>query len=253
MKLKLPLRVIENPYNYSSKDRVSVTRIYLFNDETIVDFYCNNYAEDESKYEYCNINSKSYIEAGGKKYELLKADNIALAPSKTFFDTSKKIDQKNFTLHFKAIPITTSSIDFIEESGSDWNIYDLDVSNSTKRYENENEFKLRKLKIFRNDNLKEVIEDGVLKTCYQFRDNEGIYYQILISKEGEGSAFIIREIKKNRNTNKKQKQLYKAYLGNEKTQLIKKARKKDFDDAVNDAINKAKKATDEAINKVLKP
>lgn len=253
MKLKLPLRVIENPYNYSSKDRVSVTRIYLFNDETIVDFYCNNYADDESKYEYCNINSKSYIEAGGKKYELLKADNIALAPSKTFFDTSKKIDQKNFTLHFKAIPITTSSIDFIEESGSDWNIYDLDVSNSTKRYENENEFKLRKLKIFRNDNLKEVIEDGVLKTCYQFRDNEGIYYQILISKEGEGSAFIIREIKKNRNTNKKQKQLYKAYLGNEKTQLIKKARKKDFDDAVNDAINKAKKATDEAINKVLKP
>ena len=254
--LKLPLRVVVNPYNYSSKDQVSITRILLFNDETIIDFYCNNYVDDESIYEWFNINSKSYIKADGKKYELLKADNIAIAPSKTYFDTSKELDQRNFRLHFKAIPLYVSSIDFIEESGSDWNIYDLDISNTTNRYENEYEFKLRKLKIFRNDNLKEEIDDGVLRTCYQYRDNEGIYYQVLISKAGEGSAFIIRGPKRSENSKKSKKSqkevLYKAFLGEDVTELIKNARKKDFDDVVNDAIKNARQAADEAINKVLK-
>lgn len=128
LKLKLPLKVVENPYNYSSKDQVRIFRICLFDDETIVDFYCNNYIDDDSRCEWYNINPKAYIKADGRKYELKKAENIALAPSKSFFDTSQKIDQKNFTLHFSAIPLLTETVDFIEDEESDWNIKNIGMN-----------------------------------------------------------------------------------------------------------------------------
>lgn len=239
--LKLPLKVIENPYNYSSKDKVNILRISLFEDETVVDFYCSNYRDDESIYEYCNINSKSHLQADGKKYELLKADNIAMAPSKTFFDTSKKIDQLNFTLHFQPVPLKTESIDFIEYKESEWNIYDIDLSN-TFSCENEYRLRLKKEKIYFDSDFEEEIEDGVLKTCYNFKDIKGDMYRIFISQKGEGSAYIIK-------TNKKTKQLYKAYLGKKETELLKIARKEDIDNTLNGLINKARKAVEESITK----
>lgn len=125
--LKLPLKVIENPYNYSSTDNVRITRICVFDNETIVNFYCNNYIDDETICEWYNINPRAYLKTKDKEYKLIRADGISLAPSKSFFDTSKDLDQRNFTLHFPAIPLLTESIDFIEDKESDWNIYNISM------------------------------------------------------------------------------------------------------------------------------
>ena len=72
-------------------------------------------------------------------------------------------------------------------------------------------------KTFKQVQSEKAIKKGAepLATGYTWEDSKGVKYPIYISNGGKGSAFIIRTSK---NTGKQ----YKAYLGKEITQEIKK-------------------------------
>lgn len=190
---RLPLKVVENPYNYKSTDPVSVYRICFFDNETIVDFSCINYIDDETICEWYNINPKAYIKANGQKYELIKADNIALSPSKSFFDISKKLDNKNFTLHFPAIPLLTETIDFIEDEESDWNIKNISMNGYYYPRSKEQEEQL----VFYH--LKKIAEQGDVDTQYYL----GTLYErgIGIAQDFQQAAFWYKKSAEQGNVN----------------------------------------------------
>lgn len=72
-------------------------------------------------------------------------------------------------------------------------------------------------KTFKSVQTEKTIKKGAepLATGFTWEDNKGVKYPIYISNGGKGSAFIIR-------TSKKTGKEYKAYLGKEMTQEIKK-------------------------------
>lgn len=70
---------------------------------------------------------------------------------------------------------------------------------------------------FKSVTSERTIKKGAepLKTPFFYEDSKGMKYPIYISNGGKGSAFIIR-------TSQKTGKVYKAYLGKEMTQDIKK-------------------------------
>lgn len=72
-------------------------------------------------------------------------------------------------------------------------------------------------KVFKQVESEKAIKKGAepLSTGYFYEDSKGVKYPILISNGGKGSAYIVR-------TSNKTGKVYKAYLGKEITEDIKK-------------------------------
>jgi hypothetical protein len=80
---------------------------------------------------WIRIAQHTYIEVQGsqKKYELIEAKNIPLAPEK--FEFESKEDWRVFSLYFKPIPLKSCVIDIIEEEQpdeKDFNFYGVSVN-----------------------------------------------------------------------------------------------------------------------------
>ncbi len=72
---------------------------------------------------WCNIDKNTYIVANGRQYTMTRAENIKIAPEKTYF--SSAYDVLVFTLYFPAIPSNVTSIDLIESQDSPWKWYGI--------------------------------------------------------------------------------------------------------------------------------
>ena len=85
---------------------------------------------------WIRIAQHTYIEVQGdnKKYELIEAKNIPLAPDVFEFESTE--DWRVFTLYFKPIPIKSCNMDIIEEENptkEDFNFYGVSVNVDLKR------------------------------------------------------------------------------------------------------------------------
>ena len=85
---------------------------------------------------WIRIAQHTYIQVQGslKKYELIEAKNIPLAPEVFEFESTE--DWRVFTLYFKPIPLKSCIIDIIEEEEpdeNDFNFYGVSVNVDQKR------------------------------------------------------------------------------------------------------------------------
>ncbi|MBF1545110.1 MAG: trypsin-like peptidase domain-containing protein [Prevotella salivae] len=87
--------------------------------ETVLTISCKNNLSGG----WMNINKNAYIVANGTKYTLTGTEGIAYSPNYTYF--SYQGESKIFKLHFHAIPKNTNSIDFIEDTNSQWRLYGI--------------------------------------------------------------------------------------------------------------------------------
>lgn len=115
---------IEMPYvdNALSMNAIRIQRLTLSETQTVIEFqYSNRTAQ--GYYQWINIDKNTYINVSGKKYRLLSADGIAIAPNQTLLNGVT--DNKLFRLVFPAIPQGTTSFDMIEPGDSDWKFYGI--------------------------------------------------------------------------------------------------------------------------------
>lgn len=75
--------------------------------------------------EWCNIDRNTYIMVDGKRYTMTKAEDIKIAPDKTYF--SYPGQEITFTLYFPAIPSSATSMDLIESPNSSWKFYGIKI------------------------------------------------------------------------------------------------------------------------------
>jgi hypothetical protein len=61
----------------------------------------------------------------GKRYTMTKAEDIKIAPDKTYF--SYPGQEITFTLYFPAIPSSATSMDLIESPNSLWKFYGIKI------------------------------------------------------------------------------------------------------------------------------
>lgn len=101
---------------YTKIDNVTVTDSY-----TIVEmsWFNNEYIDG-----WVNIDKAAVIVAQGKKYALIKTENISYAPEKTEVGYGQTI---KFKLYFQPIPKNTVSFDLIENESSEWKFYDIEL------------------------------------------------------------------------------------------------------------------------------
>lgn len=119
-------KIIEMPYvDFCRNENARIKKIRITDRETIVEFSCNNLING-GYFQWININKDTYINVNGKKYQLLRAEGIAIYPNRTEY--SKPGETKHFKLIFPAIPKSTTSLDLIEPNeGSDWQFYGISL------------------------------------------------------------------------------------------------------------------------------
>jgi len=101
---------------------IRIQRLTLSETQTVIEFqYSNRTAQ--GYYQWINIDKNTYINVSGKKYRLLSADGIAIAPNQTLLNGVT--DNKLFRLVFPAIPQGTTSFVMIEPGDSDWKFYGI--------------------------------------------------------------------------------------------------------------------------------
>ena len=96
----------------------------ITDNETIVEFSCNNVTED-SYFEWISINKDTYIIYQGNRYTLVRTESINISPEKTYY--SKIGETKYFKLIFPSIPKTATSFDLVESVDSDWKFYGISL------------------------------------------------------------------------------------------------------------------------------
>lgn len=120
-------RTVTNPKvtkNYANK--LNVQFVTLSSTETVLTISTTNMSADGSTYyQWMNIDEGAYIVANGQKYQLRRAEGIAIAPNKTYYSYAG--DTKTFKLYFPSIPTSATSIDFIESSSSEWRLYGIQL------------------------------------------------------------------------------------------------------------------------------
>lgn len=113
------------PYiNKRHDNSLILISVQITHNETILTFSHKN----ELVGGWMNIDRNSYIMANGSKYPLIEAEDISYAPNYTYFSHQGEI--KTFKLRFKVIPMSTTTIDFIENGSSEWNLYGIQLKNS---------------------------------------------------------------------------------------------------------------------------
>lgn len=120
-------RTVTNPkVNTNYANKLNVQSVTLSSTETVLTISDNNMSSNGSTYyEWMNLDAGAYIVANGQKYQLKRAEGIAIAPNKTYFSYAG--ETKTFKLYFPSIPTSTTSIDFIESSTSEWKLYGIQL------------------------------------------------------------------------------------------------------------------------------
>ena len=135
MKKVQPHYLAEIDTGKQRKTNPVIMRIILNDQFTRIDFgYCAPWIYVRGG--WIRIAQHTYIQLQGslKKYELIEAKNIPLAPE--VFEFESKEDWRVFTLYFKPIPIRSCIIDIIEEeepTDRDFNFYGVSVKVDQKR------------------------------------------------------------------------------------------------------------------------
>lgn len=127
----VPQSIIPNQkiYNYPSitrrgSNKLTVISVAVSDESTVLEMSDNN-SYPGGYYQWFSIYPDASIIANGRKYKLRSADGIALSPSVTYF--SGPNETKKFKLVFPPIPFSTSSIDFIESTDSEWKLYGINL------------------------------------------------------------------------------------------------------------------------------
>lgn len=119
-------KTYNNPsINTNCSNNTRILSVTLEDNRTIVKMSDNNRNRNGGYYAWMTLDPQTYIMANGHKYTLTKTDGIALSPNKTYF--SYEGETKTFTLYFPAIPRSTSSIDLVESSISEWRFYGIQL------------------------------------------------------------------------------------------------------------------------------
>lgn len=135
MKKVQPHYLAEIDTGKQRKTNPVIMRIILNDQFTRIDFgYCAPWIYIRGG--WIRIAQHTYIQLQGslKKYELIEAKNIPLAPE--VFEFESKEDWRVFTLYFKPIPIKSCNINIIEEENptkEDFNFYCVSVNVDQKR------------------------------------------------------------------------------------------------------------------------
>ena len=118
-------KVIEYPYvDFTYAENTRICKVSITDKETIVEMSNNN--ETRGGYhQWMSIDKNTIIVVDGREYRLQKADGIAMAPDKTYFN--KKGETKIFRLYFQAIPKGTTSFNLLEPGNSNWKFYGVSL------------------------------------------------------------------------------------------------------------------------------
>jgi hypothetical protein len=126
IKIESDTLIFKSPFSeYTPEHEIGIESISIDDHYTRIDFtYISpkHYANGTS---WVQIYGNAYIRPSGsdKKYSLIRAINIPIAPNKHFFQRSGQVLQ--FTLLFPALPKTVTQIDIIEKlaAGSYFNFF----------------------------------------------------------------------------------------------------------------------------------
>lgn len=118
-------KIIERPYvDFTHAENTRISKVTITDKETIIEMTDNN--ETSSGYaQWMNIDLNTTIVVGDQEFKLKKAEGIAIAPNKTYFN--KNGETKTFRLYFPAIPKSTTSFNLIEPGNSDWKFYGISL------------------------------------------------------------------------------------------------------------------------------
>lgn len=106
---------LEEDKNYTTITRIS--RVIINDEYTIIELTLKHYT-------WCQIDPQSYIVANGRKYTLINAEGIALAPQKTYPPYGGDINCK---LYFPPVPENVIYLDLIESPNSRWKFYGIKI------------------------------------------------------------------------------------------------------------------------------
>ena len=116
------VKVYYNPSVLLNKSKsLKLNSVSNNNNETVLTLSCYNNSASVGM----SIDRSAYLYADGIKYTMIFAEGIAYSPDKTYFSEKSK----TFKLHFKALPLNTTSFDFIENDDSDWKMYGIRLMN----------------------------------------------------------------------------------------------------------------------------
>lgn len=118
-------KIYNNP-KISKADAINpvLKSVELRSNQTILSFQFTNGVGHEPV-AWVTMDSKAFITANGQKYYLSNAEGIAISPNKTYFANATQ--SLIYKLIFPPIPQETKSIDFVESSDSDWNLYGIQL------------------------------------------------------------------------------------------------------------------------------
>ena len=126
--------------NKGNDSKLYITKVHMDKSYTIVDFISFN----NRRGTYCGINKKAYLLAGGRRYQLQKAEGIAYVPNHTEYPNwkSKNDVSLSFKLYFSPLPNRTKEFDFIEPSekigewADGWSLKGVQLDNAGWKYFN---------------------------------------------------------------------------------------------------------------------
>lgn len=128
IEIEIPLKVY-NPDGMDHRQSLRIKSIEATDEYTRIDFIYRSSEEYENG-GWIQIDKDSYIQPKGssRKYRLVKAIGIPLAPLKHYF--KRKGEYYSYTLVFPAVPKNTLSIDIIEKlaPGLFFNFYNIAYS-----------------------------------------------------------------------------------------------------------------------------
>ena len=115
-------KTINNPsISNSYSNKLSIRSVSISSSQTSITMTCTNPLDGG----WMNIDPNAYIVANGQRYTISRTSGIEFSPKYTWF--SYKGETKTFTLYFPAIPQNTSTIDFVENTSSEWRIYGISL------------------------------------------------------------------------------------------------------------------------------
>lgn len=107
--------------------RLQVEYVEIKPNETVLTFSYNNISANRlHAYGWMNMDRNCHIIANGIQYKLTRAEGIKIAPDKTEFSFAG--ETKTFKLYFPAISTHTTTIDFVESASSNWQLYEIDLT-----------------------------------------------------------------------------------------------------------------------------
>lgn len=111
--------VVDKPMYSNNVRQMSVEKVILSKGFTAVKLRYEN----KDNYKWVCIDKNTYIATlDGKQYTLTKADDIQIAPNKTYLIQGMS---KTFWLYFPPIPVSTTVFDLIEPGDSPWKFYGI--------------------------------------------------------------------------------------------------------------------------------